>query len=622
MSRAFRDVSLKTLLSAAVVTALAACNREPPTQAADAPAAAATAPAPDVQAAPYQKPTAEQLYALVAPIALFPDNLVAQTLAASTHPDQVDDARQFVQGHRDLTGAALIDAADGQPWDPSVKSLVAFPAVLDQMANNGEWTDALGQAYANQPSDVMNAIQVMRSRAQAKGNLKSTSQQKVQVVDRGEPVSQTVVEQDEIVGPPAQTIEIEPTDPGVVYVPEYDPDVVYGEPVYSTVYETRYVEPSYGYRDAAIAGVVAFGAGIVVGELFAHHDHHDRPWGWDSWHTSWGGHRDGGRPAVVYDNHPYVVNRTVVNNRFVDRSVHIDNRHNFNNTYNRPGEPPRGPQGVGAPPPRPAQPDYAHMQRPNFAPGALHATAPNARPAIAPPRPGEPNVAQGGRTFQAPGQPERPGQQGEPGHGLPPQAGNPGNPARSGFANAPAGTRPGEHERDGQRGSPMERTAATQAAAPGQPPHPTAHMPPMPRENPQLQGRPEQQAPHAQPQGQPQVAHAPQVPRNNEAPPQRSETQRFEAQRAEQQREAPRPTPPPEQHFQAPRPAQQPEQHVQAPRPAQQPEQRFQAPREMPRPESRPQPQQQPRPQPQEHHEQARPAPQQQQHHDDHKKHD
>ncbi|UPG95435.1 DUF3300 domain-containing protein [Luteibacter aegosomatissinici] len=566
MSRTFRDVSLKTLLSAAVVTALAACNREPPAQAADTPVAAASAPAPDVQAAPYQRPTAEQLYALVAPIALFPDNLVAQTLAASTHPDQVDDARQFVQGHRDLTGAALIDAADSQPWDPSVKSLVAFPAVLDQMANNGEWTDALGQAYANEPSDVMNAIQVMRSRAQAKGNLKSTSQQKVQVVDRGEPVSQTVVEQDEIVGPPAQTIEIEPADPGVVYVPEYDPDVVYGEPVYSTVYETRYVEPSYGYRDAAIAGVVAFGAGIVVGELFAHHDHHDRPWGWDSWHTSWGGHRDGGRPAVVYDNHPYVVNRTVVNNRFVDRSVHIDNRHNFNNTFNRPGEPPRGPQGPGAPPPRPAQPDYAHMQRPNFTPGAMHATAPNARPAISAPRPGE--------------------------HGF-----------------------------DGRGGSPIGReAAATQAAAPGQPPHPTAHMPQAPREIP---SQPRQQPVHAQPQvqAQPQVAHAPPMPRNNEPSPQRNEPQRFDPQRAERPRDMPRPEQT-EQHFQAPRPAPQPEQHFQAPRPAPQPEQHFQAPREMPRPEPR-QPQQQPRPQPQpqEHHEQARPAPQQQ-HHDDHKKHD
>ncbi|MGN6480957.1 DUF3300 domain-containing protein [Luteibacter sp.] len=617
MSRAFLNVSLKTLLSAAIVTALAACNREPPAQAADAPAAATSAPAPDVQAAPYQRPTADQLYALVAPIALFPDNLVAQTLAASTQPDQVDDARQFVQANRNLNGAALLDAADGQPWDPSVKSLVAFPAVLDQMANNGEWTDALGQAYANEPSDVMNAIQVMRSRAQAKGNLKSTAQQKVQVVDRGEPVSQTtVVEQDEIVGPPAQTIEIEPADPGVVYVPDYDPDVVYGEPVYSSVYETRYVERGPDYHDAVVAGVIGFGAGIVVGELFAHHEHHDRPWGWDSWHASWGGHRDGGRPAVVYDNHPYVVNRTVVNNRYVDRSVHVDNRHNFGNTYNRPGPPPPGqaprpgfgPQGAGGPPQRPAQPDYAHMQRPNFTPGAMHATAPNAHPDLPPPRPNTPNVAQGGHAFPgASAQPGQPGQQ----------------PGRF-----------GDHDRGGDHLPPQARQASIQQAPQGQSPHPTPHMPQVPGANPQ-QPRGEPQAPRAQPQAQPQFAqHAPQPSHDNAQrfqPPQaqpHQETprpqpeQHFQAPQQQPDRhiEASRPQPQPERHFEAPRPQPQPERHFEAPRPQPQPQQHFQAPREMPRP--MPQPRQEaPRPQPQEHHEQPHQAPQQP-HHDDHNKHD
>ncbi|NII54679.1 DUF3300 domain-containing protein [Luteibacter sp. SG786] len=586
MSRAFLDVSLKTLL-AATITTLAACNREPPTQAADVPPPTESTAAP-VQATPYQRPTADQLYALVAPIALFPDNLVAQTLAASTHPDQVGDARQFIQDHRDLTGAALIDAADGQPWDPSVKSLVAFPAVLDQMANNGDWTDALGQAYANEPSDVMNAIQVMRSRAQAKGNLKSTAQQKVRVVEREAPVSQTqVFETDEIVGPPTQTIEIEPADPDVVYVPDYDPDVVYGEPVYSRVYETRYVERGPDYHDAVVAGVIGFGTGILVGELFAHHEHRDRTWGWDSWHTSWGGYRDGGRPTVVYDNHPYVVNRTVVNNRYVDRSVHIDNRHDFGNTYNRPGLPapgqgpvpgPRpafGPQGAGGPS-RPVQPDYAHMQRPSFAPSALHATAPNAHPALPPPRPNAPNVAQGGRPF--PGAPGQPGQQ-------------PVQPGR--FA---------DRERGGGHLPPQAQQAAATPAALGQP-RPVAHAPQEPRG--------QMPPPRAQPQF---VQHAPPMPRND--------VPRFE-QQARPHQEAERPQPPREQHFQPPRPQPQvqPERQFAAPRP--QP-QRFEPPREMahnmpqPRPEApRPQPQ---RPQPQEHHEQAHPAPPQ--HHDDHKKHD
>ncbi|QDE38561.1 DUF3300 domain-containing protein [Luteibacter pinisoli] len=592
MSRALYDVSFKTLLAMAIVTALAACNREPPAQAADTPAPAASA-APAIAAAPYQRPTADQLYALVAPIALFPDNLVAQTLAASTHPDQVDDARQFVQGHRDLTGGALLDAADTQPWDPSVKSLVAFPAVLDQMANNGEWTDALGQAYANQPSDVMNAIQVMRSRAQAHGNLKTNAKQTVQVVDRGAPVSQTVVEEDEIVGPPAQTIEIAPADSGVVYVPEYDPDQVYGGPVYSTVYETRYVEPDYGYRDAAVAGVVAFGAGILVGELFAHHEHHDRPYGWDSWHTSWGGRRDGGRPAVVYDNHPYVVNRTVVNNRFVDRSVHIDNRHDFNNVNMRPGAPPRE-----AAAPRPAQPDFAHMQRPTFAPAMTHPTAPNARPALPPPQANDPRAAAFQRDHgmgRNPAQAGAPGVPGAPVQGRPEQGPRPGmdiahtnpNAAPHPTPHAPTFSRPGADTPRGQPFAPRESQQAHAMPAPA--------AAPAVRNEPQRATPQQAQAPRAEPQ--PQRAQ----PQRMEQP--RPQPQRFEPRQPEQarveapQRDAPRPEP--QQHFQ-------------------------QAPREMPREMPRPQPpREEPRPQPQQqHHEQARPAPQQQPHHDDHKKHD
>ncbi|QWT18622.1 DUF3300 domain-containing protein [Bacillus sp. NP157] len=658
MSRALFDVCCKTLLSAAVVAALAACNREAPADAASAPATSASAPAP-IAAAPYQRPTADQLYALVSPIALFPDNLVAQTLAASTHPDQVDDARQFVQAHRDLTGSALIDAADNQPWDPSVKSLVAFPAVLDQMANNGEWTGALGQAYANDPSDVMNAIQVMRSRAQAHGNLKSTTQQKVQVVERGAPVTTTtVVEEDQIVGPPAKTIEIEPADPDVVYVPQYDPDVVYGAPVYSGYYETRYVEPAPYYRDAAIVGVVGFGAGILVGELFAHHDYHARPWGWDNWHTAWGGHREGGRPAVVYDNHPYVVNRTVVNNRFVDRSVHIDNRHDFNNVNNRPGMPPgagpggrppgftgAGPGGANGRPPgftpggpqRPATPDYAHMQRPNFTPGAMHATAPNERPAIsaapagAPGRPGfdqrgpngQPGFAQRGPNGQ-PGFDPRGGEHGQP-SGAPHVVGQlpeqqPGQPARDARNDArndgrfnhspnatPAGTLPavqpirgGAPTADANRRNDPRIANAPQAPR-GDVPTATRGDAHFGQRTPEA-ASPAMQSPRpADVRGPEQARQAPQFTRQPDMP-------RAEPQRSEPQREAPRSFQPPQQRME-------PQREV-----ARTPEPQREMQREMPRPQMREQPQQ--RPQPQEHHEQARPAAAPQQHHDDHKKHD
>src|SRR4051812_10073212 len=142
------DISMMSVLSVSLIGALAGCQRQAPADAdAQAPVAATSAAGPataSTQAPAYQPPTAEQLFALVAPIALFPDRLVAQTLAASTHPDDVGAARDFLQQNRNLPGAALIDAADGQPWDPGVKSLVAFPAVLDQLANNTEWTAALG----------------------------------------------------------------------------------------------------------------------------------------------------------------------------------------------------------------------------------------------------------------------------------------------------------------------------------------------------------------------------------------------------------------------------------------------------------------------------------------------
>ena len=148
---------------------------------------------------------------MVAPIALYPDSLVAQILAASTFPEQVVEADRWVQAHPDLKGDALGQAVDQQPWDPSVKALTAFPSVLGNMDKNLSWTSSLGDAYYNQQQDVMDAVQVMRQRAQAAGNLKSTPQQ-------------TVTTQ-------GSTIDIEPANPEVVYVPAYDPWLVYGGPI-------------------------------------------------------------------------------------------------------------------------------------------------------------------------------------------------------------------------------------------------------------------------------------------------------------------------------------------------------------------------------------------------------
>ena len=146
----------------------------------------------------------------MAPIALYPDALVAQTLAAATFPDQVAFANDWLQQNKNLTGAALTQAIDAQPWDRSVRHLHSFLR-SDNLTKNLSWTSALGEAYHTQAADVMAAVQVLRVKAQAAGNLKSSSQI-------------TVVQQS------PQVIVIQPTNPQVVYVPQYNPTVVYGTP--------------------------------------------------------------------------------------------------------------------------------------------------------------------------------------------------------------------------------------------------------------------------------------------------------------------------------------------------------------------------------------------------------
>ena len=153
----------------------------------------------------------EQLEQLVAPIALNPDPLVALMLAAATYPQQVADADRWCQSQGVVAPNQIAYGADLQNWDPSVKALTAFPQVLVEMDQNMQWTSALGNAYYNQPQDVLQAIQVMRARAQAAGNLQSTPQ--------------------EAVSYDQQNIQIIPANPQVIYVPAYNPWAVYGQPV-------------------------------------------------------------------------------------------------------------------------------------------------------------------------------------------------------------------------------------------------------------------------------------------------------------------------------------------------------------------------------------------------------
>jgi uncharacterized membrane protein YgcG len=246
-----------------------------PAQDAQAQASAQTSQAP-----PYTTQTPDQLQQLVAPIALYPDSLVAQILAASTFPAQIVEADRWVQAHSDLKGDALAQAVDQETWDPSVKALAAFPTVLGNMDKNISWTSSLGDAYYNQEQDVMDAVQVMRQKAQQSGNLKTTPQQTVSTQD--------------------QTIVIQPATPDVVYVPAYDPWLVYGGPI--VAWPGWYPYPGIWYGGPYLS----FGAGFGIGFFGGY------GWGWNHWGFDWHNH------VVIY-NH----------NRYYSRSNTFYNRNNY-----------------------------------------------------------------------------------------------------------------------------------------------------------------------------------------------------------------------------------------------------------------------------------------------------
>ncbi len=246
--------------------------------------------------------SASQLQALVAPIALYPDALVAQVLAASTFPDQVAVAEYWMQQNKSLTGTALMQAVDKQSWDPSVKALTQFPSVLDNLSKNLSWTSSLGEAYHDQAADVMTAIQTLRAQAKDKGNLKSTSQI-------------TVVQQS------PQTIVIQSANPQVVYVPQYNPAVIYGYPYVVP----SYVAPVYSTGDMVAASMLSFGAGIAVGAMMSGGC---CGWGYSSWNCGWHG------TAVIYHGGGYYGN-SAWHGGYYNGGYH--NSYGYNNAYNHSG---------------------------------------------------------------------------------------------------------------------------------------------------------------------------------------------------------------------------------------------------------------------------------------------
>jgi hypothetical protein len=214
------------------------------------------------------KQSPQELQQLVAPIALYPDALVAQILAASTYPTQIVEADRWMQSHSNLKSEELAKEVDKQDWDPSVKAMAQFPSVLQNMDKNLSWASSLGEAYVNQPQDVTDAVQTLREQARKAGHLNGNEQEKVTTQ--------------------GNTIIIEPADPQVVYVPAYDPWLVYGTPIIA--YPGWYPVPGIFWGGVGLSFGIGFGIGFFGG--FG--------WGWGHWGYDWYGRR------AFFDHHAWV----------------------------------------------------------------------------------------------------------------------------------------------------------------------------------------------------------------------------------------------------------------------------------------------------------------------------
>jgi len=238
----------------------------------------------DASADQAAKIPADQLDSLVAPIALYPDQLLSQVLVASTYPLEVIQLQQWLAQNKNLKDKALVDAVKKQDWDPSIQGLAALPDAVKQLSENIKWTTDLGNAFLAQQDDVMDAVQRMRAKAKGTGNLKSSEQQKVET---------QVVEN-------KQVIVIQQASPEVVYVPSYNPTVVYGAPAYPY---PPIAYPPPGYYAAGMA--ISFGVGMAMGAAWG------GGWGYN---CGWGG---GNNNITINNNNNFVKNsnRQNVSNR-------------------------------------------------------------------------------------------------------------------------------------------------------------------------------------------------------------------------------------------------------------------------------------------------------------------
>jgi hypothetical protein len=353
-------------------------------------------------------PPLPPLEQLLAPVALYPDALLAQVLTSATSPGQVTEMNKWVQQNKQLQGTQLQDAAQEKGFDASFIALALFPDVLDQLASQIDWTTELGTAFLSDPKGVMAAVQKLRAQAQAAGNLKSTPQQSIVTENQGG----------------QQVIVIQPVNPQVVYVPVYNPTVVYWPPPPGTV-------------------LLAFGLGIAIGAAMSNNAYY-APYGWGAWGMGWHTHtvvvRGGAWVVPPYARYPYVRPVPMPYGGYRPRPyVYAPTNININKvTVNNPGY--RG--GVT---PRPTP--YAPVPRPPAS------TLPATRPGTAPARPSTAPGTGGSATAQNP----RPGTGSAARPASPPatpaQRPAPSSPGLADYGsrgyNAPSNVRPSERAQTG-----------------------------------------------------------------------------------------------------------------------------------------------------------------------------
>jgi hypothetical protein len=464
-------------------------------------------------------PTADQLDQLLAPVALYPDSLLAQITTASTDPQEILDVDNWLQANPDLTGTALTDAAQAQGFDPAFIALTNFPQVLQMMAENVDDYAAIGQAFTADQASVSASIQRLRAQAYSSGALRSNSEMQVDVQQPA--AGQTVY-------------VIQPASPQIVYVPQYDPAVVY-------------VGPGVG----GPAPVIAFGAGIAIGALLVD----NRPWGWGGWGWNWGSHRAyyNGGVWVGWGN-PY----RPPNYWYRPRPVRWASRPGYGGNWryrppnyrhtsypgNRPGirPPHRQPWGPNNRPSgyRPGRPGNGGSDRPSTRPRPSNPNRPStdrpssnrpgtSRPDRTPSKPGDstrPNTGRPGTNRPSTGQPDKtpskPGDSTRPSTGRPgtnrPSTGQPDKtPSKPGDSTRPSTGRPGTNRpstgqpdktpsKPGDSSRPSTNRPSQPDAKPATRPQRDASQPKPAASRPQAQPKPQPQPKPATPRPQPKPA--------------------------------------------------------------------------------------------------------------------